>query len=274
MVSRSVAIPALRAETLSPPMAKIQLPTRDRCRTKNSTTTNIAHQKIVTWNMPPTNWPSSSFVGTLGTMNTPVLPAIITVSPSVRPMTPNIVPMVMMSEGTARRVTRSPLTYPTISPTARPARMPTTSGAWKCPETIAVVSEAAGITAPTEMSSSPAIIKSPTGSATMPISAAMLSQLAAPAGLRNVAPPKMAKKTKTAARPRNDPASGRRASRPSAAPTEGAADAAAGVAWIAMSVAPALRPAVAMGGADREGTSPAHAGTGRLFASWRVCRSE
>ena len=46
-----------------------------------------------------------------------------------------------------------------------------------------MVSEAAGMTAPIEMSSSPAIISRPTGSATMPISAATFSQLEKPAAL-------------------------------------------------------------------------------------------
>ena len=55
------------------------------------------------------------------------------------------------------------------------------------------------------------------GSATIPISAAIFNQLAAPAGDRNIAPPKMAKNTNTVTMPRNDPASGRRASLPNAA---------------------------------------------------------
>ena len=77
-----------------------------------------------------------------------------------------------------------------------------------------MVSEAAGMTAPMEMSSSPAIISRPMGSATMPISAAMFSQLDKPAELTKTAPPAIAKNRKTATRPRTEPASGRRASWP------------------------------------------------------------
>jgi hypothetical protein len=52
----------------------------------------------------------------------------------------------------------------------------------------------AGITEPTEMSNSPAIISRPTGSATMPTSAAMFSQLDHPGAPTNTAPPIAAKK--------------------------------------------------------------------------------
>ena len=51
---------------------------------------------------------------------------------------------------------------------------------------IATVIAPAGIIEPTEMSSSPAIISRPTGSATMPRLAATLSQLAAPGGREEV----------------------------------------------------------------------------------------
>ena len=53
--------------------------------------------------------------------------------------------------------------------------MPTTIGAPKWPEMIATVIAPAGIIAPIEMSSSPAIIRRPIGSATMPRFAATLS---------------------------------------------------------------------------------------------------
>jgi len=56
-----------------------------------------------------------------------------------------------------------------------------------------MVSEAAGMIAPMEMSNSPAIINSPMGSATMPISAATLSQLEMPAAPTKTAPPAVAK---------------------------------------------------------------------------------
>ena len=52
-----------------------------------------------------------------------------------------------------------------------------------------MVSEAAGMMAPMEMSSSPAIISRPMGSATMPISAATFSQLEMPAAPTKTAPP-------------------------------------------------------------------------------------
>ena len=64
--------------------------------------------------------------------------------------------------------------------------MPTMIGAPKWPETIATVIAPAGIIEPIEMSSSPAIISRPTGSATMPRLAATLSQLAAPVGREEV----------------------------------------------------------------------------------------
>ncbi len=75
--------------------------------------------------------------------------------------------------------------------------------------------EPAGIIEPMEMSSSPAIISSPIGNATIPSDAATLSQLAAPAAETKSAPPNTAKKTKTAAKPKNDPVSGRRSMLPS-----------------------------------------------------------
>ena len=54
IVSRSVGMPALRALTLSPPMAKIQLPKREKSRMKPTIRTIAAiHQNRVTWNLPP-----------------------------------------------------------------------------------------------------------------------------------------------------------------------------------------------------------------------------
>ena len=50
------------------------------------------------------------------------------------------------------------------------------------------------MTAPTEMSSSPAIIKRPIGSATIPISDATFSQLATPPADTKLHPPKKAEK--------------------------------------------------------------------------------
>ena len=79
-----------------------------------------------------------------------------------------------ISEGTAVRTSRKPLISPTMTPKASDAAMPTMIGAPKWPETIATVMAPAGIIAPIEMSSSPAIIRSPTGSATMPRLAATL----------------------------------------------------------------------------------------------------
>ena len=64
------------------------------------------------------------------------------------------------------------------------------------------------------MSSSPAIISNPKGMAMTPRLAATFSQLAMPDGRRKVSPPKIAKNTSTAARPRKAPASGRRKSAP------------------------------------------------------------
>src|SRR5271154_1208941 len=80
---------------------------------------------------------------------------------------------------------------------------------------MATVIDPAGTIEPIEMSSSPAIISNPIGSATIPREAATLSQLAAPLADTKLAPPKTAKKAKTAARPRNEPVSGRRRSFPS-----------------------------------------------------------
>ncbi|KSV71987.1 hypothetical protein N182_29960 [Sinorhizobium sp. GL2] len=59
----------------------------------------------------------------------------------------------------------------------------------------ATMIEAAPTTEPVERSNSPAIIRSPIGSAMMPSSAAAFSQPAVPAiEVKPVAPPKMAKK--------------------------------------------------------------------------------
>jgi len=58
-----------------------------------------------------------------------VLPVRSTEMPRVRPMRPNMVPMVTMSDGTPVRITRNPLTNPTSSPTPSDATMPTISGA-------------------------------------------------------------------------------------------------------------------------------------------------
>ena len=79
-----------------------------------------------------------------------------------------------MSDGTAVRTTRMPLISPTSTPSASDAAMPTMIGAPKWPETIATVIAPAGIIEPIEMSSSPAIIRRPIGSATMPRFAATL----------------------------------------------------------------------------------------------------
>ena len=57
---------------------------------------------------------------------------------------------------------------PTSTPSASDAGMPTMIGAPKWPEMIATVMAPAGIIEPMEMSSSPAIIRRPIGSATMP----------------------------------------------------------------------------------------------------------
>src|ERR1700679_3874931 len=73
-----------------------------------------------------------------------------------------------------------------------------------------MVIELAGIIEPIERSSCPAIISKPTGSATIPSSAATLSQLAAPPAERKFAPPNTEKNARTAIRPMSEPISGRR----------------------------------------------------------------
>src|SRR6056297_2296143 len=68
----------------------------------------------------------------------------------------------------------------------------------------------AGIIAPMEISSSPEIIRSPMGNATIPRLAAKFTQLAAPSMVPRSTPPKTTKKATTATRLRMAPASGRR----------------------------------------------------------------
>jgi hypothetical protein len=79
---------------------------------------------------------------------------------------------------------------------------------------MAMAMELAGITVPTERSRCPAIISKPTGSATIPSSAATLSQLAAPLADMKSAPPKNEKNANTAIKPMNEPISGRRTTLP------------------------------------------------------------
>ena len=130
--------------------------------------------------MPPTNWPKNAFVTGSGTMKAPVLPSTRTVKPRVRPMTPNMVPIVMMSDGTPVRITRKPLTKPTSRPTPSDAEDAHDIRGRRSGRKRRHGQRGAGMIAPTEMSSSPAIIRSPIGSATMPISAATFSQLEKP----------------------------------------------------------------------------------------------
>jgi hypothetical protein len=79
---------------------------------------------------------------------------------------------------------------------------------------IATVIDPAGTSEPMEMSNSPAIINRPMGMAMMPKAAATFSQDAAPLNEAKFKPPKTVKKVKTAARPRNEPVSGRRINAP------------------------------------------------------------
>src|ERR1700689_207281 len=74
---------------------------------------------------------------------------------------------------------------------------------------MAQVTELPARTEPTDRSSSPAIIKSPTGKAMMPSSLATFSQLATPPTARKSDPPKMAKKMNMPTVPTSAPASDR-----------------------------------------------------------------
>ena len=102
--------------------------------------------------------------------------------------------IVMISDGMVVRVTSRPFTKPTIRPTPRPQAMPRKAGSSKWPEITAAVTDDAGMIEPTEISSSPAIIRRPTGRAMMPTSAAMLSQLDQPGAPMKTAPPIKEKK--------------------------------------------------------------------------------
>ena len=167
------------------------------------------HQTMTISNEPPPkNCPNSAIDKALGAMGVLVAPVSRTASPRVRPITANIVPMVTMSEGIPVRSTRRPFTYPTSRPMLSARTIPTPSGAPKYPAVIATHSDDAGIVAPMDMSSSPAIIRSPIGSATIPTSAATFNQLAKPATETKLAPAAAEKKEKTATIPRNEPASG------------------------------------------------------------------
>ena len=79
---------------------------------------------MATWNMPPKASPNSDFVSGSGVMKTPVEPAIRMVKPNVSPITPNIVPMVAISEGIPVWVTSSPFRKPTAIPTPSALAMP------------------------------------------------------------------------------------------------------------------------------------------------------
>ena len=101
------------------------------------------------------------------------------------------VPRVINSEGTFVRVAKMPLISPTTTPRLSAASMPISIGSPYVPEISAVVIAPAGIIAPNEMSISPAIIRRPTGSATMPRLAAKFSQLAAAPSAKMSARPTM-----------------------------------------------------------------------------------
>lgn len=79
---------------------------------------------------------------------------------------------------------------------------------------MAQVIDPAGTIEPIEISNSPAIIKRPIEIAMIPKLAATFSQLAAPLGEAKLEPPNIQKNTKTRAKPKTDPVSGRRSKAP------------------------------------------------------------
>ena len=132
IVRRSVGMPSLRAETLSPPIAKIQLPypvavfgiVQDEPKQGSSShppqdgdliaaADEVAQKKLGLW---------AALMATL------VVPVSNTDRPSVRPATANNVPKVTINDGTAVRTTKTPLITPTSAPSAKAANMPSQIG--------------------------------------------------------------------------------------------------------------------------------------------------
>ena len=85
---------------------------------------------MVTWNVPPMKWPSSSFAAGPALIATLVVPVRITDRPSTSPATANSLPRVTMNDGTAVRTTSRPLTKPTSAPMASANAIPSRIGRW------------------------------------------------------------------------------------------------------------------------------------------------
>ena len=98
----------------------------------------------------------------------------------VRPSTQKFEARVTMNDGSPVLTTASPLTRPTSAPATSAIAMTGQIGRWKKVVPIATIIDAAPTVEPIDRSNSPAIIRSPTGSATMPSSAERFSQPAVP----------------------------------------------------------------------------------------------
>src|SRR5690606_23364523 len=129
--------------------------------------------------------------------------------PSVTPARPKFIANVTTRDGTFDRVAMMPLISPAPTPTASPAMIPTHTDAPKVPDTIAIVIDEAASTDPTDTSSSPEIISSPTGTAMITRLAATFIHDAAPPADRNFDPPATANTMNTSTVPASAPVSGR-----------------------------------------------------------------
>ena len=145
-----------------------------------------SHQTTITCNwLPNMKSPNSTLARPSVFSATLVDLVISTDSPSTMPCTANRLPSVTISDGTAVRID-----HDAVDQARRSARKPCAAA---MPSQIGIAEMArddrhghgtAGTIAPTEMSSSPAIISRPTGMAMTPRLAATFSQLDMPASLQ------------------------------------------------------------------------------------------
>src|SRR5262245_15029949 len=204
-------------------------------------------------------------------------PVSLIVRPAFSPRSMQKVPRVMMKLGSFVFTTAMPLTNPTARPKARQTRI-----AGQMFQPCSVVRMPSNrpelpIMTPAERSNSPPIIRSATGTATMPSYAAVFSQLAQI--LRSVAQltsrAVIAKRTQTATAPTNAPLSGRlrsRAKTPTRArrSSEGGAEAGAG-AVVVISFSRSSSQWYAREGAGGQEYRPTH--PRRALACALLCKS-
>ena len=146
---------------------------------KAATSETTTHQKIDMFAWPQRAAKAKWALGE-ETIDMEVTFAISRDIPMVAPMTMKLVASVTMKEGRSVRTTTSPLISPIRPPAASASATIGQIGRPKYWVPIATIIEAAPTVEPIERSNSPAIIRMPTGMATMPSSAARLSQPSEP----------------------------------------------------------------------------------------------